>query len=211
MNGGLKVIFLKDSFTVVLLGDWNKLYMQPDWIAQNVYEKNEIEIGVSGEGTDLSVSYRSNGVVISPKQSQITMTAPNVEIGTLDYFVNCLNNFLEKAKTPYLLAYGLNCDYVGDDSGVFATTLDSMQDNSSIIELGYEIMKSKVTITLKKGDVVLNLETTMEGSNVRMHFNEHHGDRVTQMPSITVEQVNGFFNACRNLVSALGYEIEEDD
>ena len=27
------MVFLNDSLTVVLVGDWNKLYIQPDWVA----------------------------------------------------------------------------------------------------------------------------------------------------------------------------------
>ncbi len=202
---------LKDSLTVVLLGDWNKLYMQPEWIAHNIYEKKEIEIGVSGQGIDLKVTYRSNEVVIAPTQSQVTMTAINADSTALNDLVKCLNNFLNKAKTPYLIAYGLNCEFVDDDSSVFANMIDSMADSSIIIENGYEIKSSKVMRSLMKDGVMLNLETTMEGTGVRVHFNEHHGNKLTEMPSITVEQILGFLKAAKEIVIALGYEIEEDD
>ena len=36
------MVFLNDSLTVVLVGDWNKLYIQPDWVANNIYETEEI-------------------------------------------------------------------------------------------------------------------------------------------------------------------------
>ena len=45
------MVFINDSLNVVLLGDWNQLYSQPDWIAENVFEKEEMEIGLSGQGT----------------------------------------------------------------------------------------------------------------------------------------------------------------
>ena len=32
------MVFLNDSLTVVLVGDWNKLYIQPDWVANNIYD-----------------------------------------------------------------------------------------------------------------------------------------------------------------------------
>ena len=63
--------FLNDSLTVVLVGDWNKLYIQPDWVANNIYETEEIEIGVNGQGSDFSVSYRCDNVIISPDQGKV--------------------------------------------------------------------------------------------------------------------------------------------
>lgn len=203
--------FLKDSLTIVLLGDWNKLYMHPQWIAENVYENKEIEIGVNGQGIDLNVTYRSNEVVIAPTQSQITMTALNVENITLMNLTKCLNNFLSKAVTPYLIAYGLNCEFFDEDSSIFANMIDSMEDSRVIIEKGYEIKSSKVMRSLIKDGIVLNLETVMEGAGVKVHFNEHHGSRLAEMPSITIEQIKGFLKAAEEVVIALGYEIEEDD
>ena len=40
------MVFINDSLTVVLIGDWNKLYIQPHWVASNIYEAEEIEIGL---------------------------------------------------------------------------------------------------------------------------------------------------------------------
>ena len=33
---------LDNSITIVILGDWNKMFIQPDWIAHNVFESEEI-------------------------------------------------------------------------------------------------------------------------------------------------------------------------
>ena len=35
------MVFINDSLTVVLVGDWNKLYTQPDWMASNIFEAEE--------------------------------------------------------------------------------------------------------------------------------------------------------------------------
>ena len=59
------MIFAGDSLTIVLLGDWNRFYIQPNWIADNVYGRQEIEMGVNGQGIDFSVTYRCDGVTIS--------------------------------------------------------------------------------------------------------------------------------------------------
>lgn len=60
------MVFLNDSLNVVLVGDWNRLYMQPDWMAEHVFEKEEIEICINGQDLALSMAYRSAGVMIVP-------------------------------------------------------------------------------------------------------------------------------------------------
>ncbi|MGN1155485.1 MAG: hypothetical protein ACI4TK_04850, partial [Agathobacter sp.] len=142
------MILVKDSVTVVLLGDWNKLYIQPDWIAKNVYEKQEIEIGVNGQGTEFNVTYRCDGVIIAPTQSQVIFTASDVYDETLNFITACVNNFLKKAITPFLVAYGFNCEFVDTDGGVLADVIDSIPDNTAIIEQGYEIKSAKISRTL---------------------------------------------------------------
>ena len=205
------MVFVKDSFTIVLLGDWNKLYMQPDWIAQNVYERQEIEIGVNGQGTEYNVTYRCNGVIIAPTQSQVMFTACDVESGTIDYIVKCVNNFLMKATTPVLLAYGLNCEFVDSDGAVLAHVIDSMSDNSAIIEQGYEINAAKVSRTLIKDGNILNVEMMREGNGAKIHFNEHHGNPTTEMPTISSVQITSFISDCNGLVEAFGYDLEGDE
>lgn len=205
------MIFVKDSFTIVLLGDWNKLYIQPDWVAQNVYERQEIEIGVNGQGTEFNVTYRCNEVIIAPTQSQVMFTACDVEIGTIDYIVNCVNNFLMKATTPILSAYGLNCEFVESDAAVLADVIDSISDNSTIIEQGYEINAAKISRTLIKDGGILNVEMIREGNGAKIHFNEHHGSATTEMPVISSAQVNSFISNCNGLVGAFGYDLEGDD
>ena len=78
------MVLVNDSLTVVLVGDWNKLYIQPDWMASNIFEKEELEIGVNGQGTDLSVAYRGDGVIISPSQSRMVFSVINTDDDTLN-------------------------------------------------------------------------------------------------------------------------------
>lgn len=205
------MFFTNDSLTIVLLGDWNRYYIQPDWIAANVYAQQKIELGVSGQGTNFSVTYRCNDIIIAPSQSQMVFTAQNAKNETINMLVFCINNFMQKAKTPILNAYGLNCDYVDSNGTQFAEVIDGMTDISGIIDCGYEIKASKITRSLFKNDVVLNLESFIEGGSVKMHFNEHHAVNSTQMPTVTTEQINSFLNECKQLVKAFGYEIEGEE
>ena len=199
----------KSSLTVVLLGDWNKLYNQPKWTAENVYCQKEIEIGVIGQGADLSITYRCNNIVIAPSQSQMTFTALDIDSSTIGYLVTCVNNFLQKATTPELSAFGFNCEFTETNCSQFADVLDSISDNSKIIENGYEIINTKISRSLNRDGKIINLDSTQNKEKTIMHFNEHHGSPVIEMPVITVELIQNFISDAKSLLLALGYDVEE--
>lgn len=204
------MILVNNSLSVVLIGDWNKLYIQPDWMAEHVYERSEIEIGVNGQGADFSISYRCDDVIIVPEQSNVIFSATDIGVETMDNMARCINNFLEKAYTPSLFAYGINCDFIDEDASVFADMLDGMSDSSLIIDNGYEIVSTKVSRTLLRNEKIMNMETNIENAKVKMHFNEHYGEP-DENPNFSVERLQEFVNECIELVRGLGYEMEGED
>ena len=86
-----------------------------------------------------------------------------------------------------------------------------MADNDGIITCGYQIKASKITRTLSKAEKIMNLESVLDENQLRFHFNEHHGESTSEMPNMTIQQVEGFLRECRELVEAFGYEIEEEE
>lgn len=205
------MIFKDDSLTVVLLGDWNKLYIQPDWMARNIFEKDEIEIGVNGQGSDFSVSYNVENVTISPEQSKIIFSAENTKDETLNDLCKYLNNFICKAYTTKLYAYGLNIDYLEDDGTLFAEVLDSMSDTNAIVDNGYEIISTKVSRTLKYDDTTINMDSLLENKQLNVHFNGHYIPEDEDKPNFTVKFITDFKDECSKILSGLGYDIEGEE
>lgn len=204
------MVFINDSLTIVLLGDWNKLYIQPDWIAENVYKKNEIEIGVNGQGSDFTVSYKSDNVIVTPEQNKVIFSVGNTNKETISYLCTCINNYVEKAFSPVNMTYGLNCDFIEEKDVIFADVLDSMSDTNAIIECGYEIESTKISRTLKNEDKIMNMDSNLDNSILNVHFNEHHAE-VEEKPIFNFEIVKEFINECERIVRELGYDLEGDE
>lgn len=198
------------SLNVVLIGDWNKLYIQPNWIAENVYCQKEIELGVIGQGTEFSITYRCENIVISPSQNQMIFAALDMNNLTIERLSLIINNFLQKATTPVLTAYGLNCEFSEINSSQFAEVVDTISDSSNIIESGFEILSTKISRSLSKDGVILNLESSQIENKTVMHFNEHHGISKNEMPVIDANMINSFITTTKNLIIAFGYDIEEE-
>ena len=204
------MVFINDSLTVVLVGDWNKLYIQPEWVANNIYETAEIEIGVNGQGSDFSVSYKCNNVIISPEQGKVIFSATNTERNSLEKLSLCVNNFLEKAYTTELFAYGLNGKFFDEDASIFAEVLDAMSDTSQILDNGYEIMATKINRTLSKNGKVINMDSNLVNAKLEMSFNEHHSNP-EEKPVFSFDLLNDFIKECSEIVKTLGYELEGEE
>ena len=203
------MVFINDSLSVVLIGDW-KLYIQPDWMASNVFEKKEIEIGISGQGSDFTVSYKGNGVIISPGQSSMNFSVVGTGDEVLNNLCRYLNNFVKKAYTPQLFAYGINIVFEEEEGLLFAEVVDSMSDKGAIIDKGYEVVSTKISRTLKRGDKIINMDSSLENGNLKVLFNEHH-DTEENNPVFCIESIKKFIEDSCELLHELGYEIEGDE
>lgn len=200
-----------DSLTIVILGDWNKLYIQPDWIANNVFEAEEMEIGLEGQGSDIHVSYKFGNINIRALQEKIIFSASNMDSTTLSELSKSVNNFIEKAHTPKITAYGINVDYTETQDTKLAAIFDTMGDSSAIIDLNYEIVATKINRTLKKDGKIINLSGLVDGQLTKFHFNEHYESPNKQEIVFSDIIINEFINRTKEIVEKLGYELAEDD
>ena len=198
------------GLTIVMLGDWNKLYTQPDWIASNIFESDEMEIGVSGQDAFMDISFKCNNIVINSKQDRFVFSAMNTDIDTLNELTKIISNFSAKAHTPVMVAYGINIDYVEEDTSIFANVLDSIPDTSILINNGYQIESTEIKRALSIDDKIINMDCKQSGSILQIHFNEHH-ESSELTPKINVVVLNEFIEKCNNIVRSLGYELEGDE
>lgn len=204
------MFLINDSLTVVFIGDWNKLYIQPDWIANNIFEKENFEIGVNGQGSDVTISYRSDGIIISPEQSRIIFSVTTINDDIINRLCGYLDNFIKKAHTPQSFLYGLNINFMENDGIGFAEVLDSMSDANAIIENGYEIISTNISRLLKCNDTIISMDSKLENSKLNVHFNQEHSSDEIE-PNFSVEYIKDFLNKCYEILRGLGYEMECDE
>lgn len=200
---------VNDSLSMVLIGDWNKLYTQPEWFAKNVFEADEIEIGIESKPNGFSIAYKCRDVLIHPSQDRVSFTAGQLSSGVLDYLSHCINNFVNKAPTPHLIAYGINAKFAQSGSSIMADTVDRITDSPVFIENGYSIESTSINRQLKKEDNILNINMNMNGAECIIQFNEHHAEPC-EVPEVDGNLFESFQKNCKDLLEALGYEMDGD-
>ena len=197
-----------DSITVVILGDWNRLFIQPDWVAGNVFETPEIEIGIEGAGSSFSVTYKKDMVLMKPTQSKVEFSIIGVQDETLKSLEKCINNYLKKAYTPVITAYGFNADYVDAEDTKLAEVFDTMSDADIVSDLGYEIKASEIKRSLIKDEKIINMQCKIDHTITTIHFNEHHPNSDKIQVEISADKLRNFLEETKKIVEGLGYEIE---
>jgi len=200
-----------NSLTIVLLGDWNKLYVQPEWVADNILGKPEMEISVEVQGVEFKISYKCNNIIINPSQERIAITATNTEEETIKFLAACATNYIKNAKTPQLTAYGLNIDFIEAENTLVSDFFDSVPDALSLLKLNYEIVNSQISRTVVKDGNVMNIQYTQEHSQSRIHFNEHHDNPEISAVAFEYEDIIAFIERAKEIAVALGYEFEDND
>lgn len=201
----------RNSITIVINGEWSSFYFKPKWIAENIYNSEEIEIGVSGEIPQYEVTFRCNGVILAPTSTHVAFTAMNNDEDVINNLVKAVGSFLQNAQTPIINAYGFNCDFNGDDEGVLASIFDEMSDNKAIIYNGYSIQSQSTSKTIIKDQKQINISSELSGTCAHIHFNDHkEGPLEPKSIQINKADVLTFIEECTDIMSSMGYDIEED-
>lgn len=206
------MVFIGNSLGIVLVGDWNRKYIQPEWIANNVFKNQELQISVDVQGSDILVSYKNNGITISPTQNKVQFIVDNIEEGILKRLCDCINRFIKDAVTPEINAYGLNIKFEEEDSNHFSEVSDGIPDFDKIIESGYEIVSTNINRTIKRNNKIINMNFGMENTKLTVSFNEHHTEDIDiKKYEIDVDRINSFIVECKNIVTNLGYGLEGEE
>ena len=202
---------LDNSITIVILGDWNKMFIQPDWIALNVFESEEIEIGVEGKGSEVSISYQKDKVIIKPSQSKVMFSTLDVEESTLEALSKYVRNFLDNSFTPEIRAYGFNIDYVDDEDTRITDVLDSMSDTSAICGMDFEIAATQISRKLIKDGKEINMKCELNGTRTKIHFNEHFSKPNKDDVVVSVDVFTAFISETADIIAGLGYNVEGEE
>ena len=199
-----------NSLAIVLIGDWNKIYTEPEWIAKNIFKQSEIEVRVTFTNSDASLYCLAKNIIVESRTDRVVFTSKNDEKESINALVVCVNNFLLSAKSPVKVSFGYNTEYSEDNSMVFAEYLDSLPDTGTFIEEGYEIKKTDIKRVIVSDGILLNIDFRMNGPHLTVHFNEHH-DKLPDGDSISSEKLIGFIERSKRILIALGYSMESDD
>lgn len=202
-----------DEWTIVLPGAWNSRVFSPQWVAQHLLhkEKLEIELGVSTTGPH--IRYRTNNIVLIPKDDRLIIGALNGEDGTLEQMERVACMTLELLPHTPIVAAGVNFGFLEASPEPDLLTLFETADLRALTKFGCEVPLTELRRELKTDAGVVNLKHVFRDGTVKIHVNFHYdtesseGDRERLAGKVT--DARDFAHRLLNEVYSLSIEEEE--
>lgn len=210
------MIVKDDSLAFVILGDWNRLYCTPNWLAQNVFENERIEISITNIFEDNEIHLRCNDLIINPSQSKIVFKPTTISESSKEYLCNCINRFIRNSFSPSIKAYGINTDYE-DNASILSRIVDNMEDNKRLISSGCEIKQTVIEKTVTLYEKIYNIKSSLKEDTCLIHINNHvtgpfsNNELNDEFLQIDIDDINNYLEMCWKLLKSLGYEKEDYD
>lgn len=209
--GGLFMRFNDGTLTCVLNGDWNKKYIDPQWISKELFQKDELEVTLNTIGLKTNIIYKSGLISIDASQDKFVFLADDYSENSIKEIETTIIRFLDIASTPGVVSFGFNCELSSDDISIFSSFIEEMGDRKILTDLGAEIKNTEISHTISIDDVTINIKEALDSSNdvFTISFNQHHDVLDYDKNIISFGNINEFLERCKSIVQSIGYELEE--
>jgi hypothetical protein len=164
------------SWSLVIVGKWNRYILTPTWVAKNLFEHEEIGVEYPINNLDLPVRFRSpDNIVFVPAVHRITFLAQDPYgddmLRKICIMAHKLVDIL--AHTP-ITAMGINCIFEEKAEDFEALSMFDFFDSQKITDSNYEVHSSEIKRQLNRNGTVLNLAVKKKGELVTLDFNFHY-------------------------------------
>lgn len=161
------------TWAIVIAGFWNRMIFQPQWVARQIYELDEIETLVSLVPS-APVIYRGHGVELRVTDARLQFVAREASDDTLERAESLACKVLQKLDVTPVSAVGINFGYVEQHpSDVLLRSLN-FGDDAEIAMQGWEIGSKEIKRALRRADLNLNLTYTLLDGRTVVDLNFHH-------------------------------------
>lgn len=202
--------FNDGTLTCVLNGDWNKKYIDPQWISKELFQKDELEVTINTIGLSTNIVYKSGHISIKATQDKFVFIADDYSETALSELESSVVRFLEIASTPGVVSFGYNCEFISDDTSSFIDCIDNMADRTIYTGLGAEITNTSILQTILFEERTINVNEKLVGDTVVFDFNQHHDVKDFNKDIIPTGDIEEFVNRIIRIISAFGFDINEE-
>ncbi|MEA5113341.1 MAG: hypothetical protein VB050_04875 [Geobacteraceae bacterium] len=164
----------EETWNVVLVGKWNKYILSPEWLAQNIFQVDKVQIEF-GLNVDMPPRYTANNIRLTPSDDLVIFTSLSYDDSTLELMSSyCVSLFTKLSYTP-IVACGINFGFIDDTQITPYDNLFRFDDESALVSTG-SIVRSK-TINRKlvlNENKILNFNLTQSSEGISFDFNFHY-------------------------------------
>lgn len=200
------------DWTIVIVGNWNMAILNPDWVASEILEKEQVGIeALIGPGMP-SYRYISDEFIIIPRPDRVTISSTLTTPASLNRVESLACTVLEKLPVTPISAIGVNFGYM-EEEVIELAEIFAISDRMKIADAGLDVFESTIVRSMKFDEKMLNLRISQkEDGNIRIHLNYHKAVSSAEEASGYIrDKINDFRQHAENLLADVyNIELEED-
>lgn len=200
------------SLNVVIIGDWNRLYCNPEYITEKLFAGKEMTIEVRSRGADYITQYNYNNLIIIPTQERMQFSITDVNNDSISLLQTVVINFIKNVPSPMINAYGINVIYEDSENDLLSTIIDEIHGANDLIDYGCIMISTEIKRVMKLSGKLYNVIYSYNGNETYINFN-HHNEAKCSNKDINIQSdfVQSFLDDTRGIVEASGYELESEE
>lgn len=167
-----------NSFEVVLVGRWNPYILNPQWIAENLFEnKSKVQIEFS-LNLDTPNRYKIDNVQITPTPDRVTFSSFDNSDESLILMGNVAVKLCNILSHTPLMAIGVNFAYIEAENKNDLFEKFGFDKNDPFSEGGWQVKTQGFSRFLVKENYSLNFKVSLDRqNNFNFTFNYHYNIR----------------------------------
>lgn len=202
-----------DSLTFVIVGDWNKFYTNPSWLAQNVFklEQVDLELGYT-PGVKFTVILGDTSCSIQPATNKFVVTSANLQAETIRRFDEVCANLVDNAKSPFIQAYGYNIKFLENGDNAFTGVIDNLPDSDALASIGASLETASISRRINYHNVTLNVTNTIDRKGVQELSINQHTECNCNSDTIKLPEnsADSFLRLIQEFLQNTGFTIEQE-
>lgn len=166
------------SWTVVIVGRWNRAILTPAGIATRVFKDDpkQIFVAVPLDGVSpYQVKHLSQNIVAMTDETRLLIATENTDYETLGYAMKAGVNALHSLPETPVVAAGFNINFHSTDVPPEIATLLAANVDTNLADLGHPIVARGVVRSFEYGRGRLNVTVSWESDGFGLVCNFHRG------------------------------------
>jgi len=198
-----------NSWSVVVVGHWNRMIFTPQWVGAQLFQAENIEVQV-GFIPAAPAIFQNQQVAVEIHEKRVDVRARILNEACLGQVDQIASRLLTALPNTPLVAVGINFGFHEQGAGDALLNMFNIPDGPQIQGAGWEVAERKVVRKLMHDGRTLNLSLVLQNGVVNFELNFHE-DATTGDAARAVVQghvLERYQEALEMLHQVYGVELE---
>lgn len=206
------------TWSLVIVGKWNRHILTPTWVAENLFNHQEITVEYPINNPELPTRFRSpDNIVFVPAVHRIQFVAQEpYEDEQLRRICSMSRKLVKTLSYTPVTGLGVNFVFEENAAEFEQLALFDLLDSRRVVDNNYEVHSTEIKRQLNKNGSVLNFVIKMKEDRVVLDFNFHYEvsntDQLVELitDELLIENKTAALGIAENIYNLQLDAIEED-